>query len=374
MQRVLADGLNMAMEIVGKISNRVISEVEAGGLRGRTGYRALPHVREAVAALEAVGVSSSNGKQWQETMDKTSAVFDPLHLAYNCLTSPEGEVATPDATPQPSPADHAESDPVAVAAARVAERWQEMDQLDTRRVETGADVESEMQHAVQGAVNITKEVLVIICDRVISEVKAGGQRERIGRRALPHANGAMAAMEVITSNSKGRNRYEWMDEVSAVFDPLHLAYNCLVSAESEMATPDATLWPLPAKHAESDPVALAAARVAEKRQELNQLDSRRIETGADVESEMQRAVQDALDITTEIFGNMGDRVVSEVKAGGLRGRIGNRALPHVRDAMAAMEAVVACNRRKCDIHECMDKILAVFGPLALAYNCLAASS
>jgi hypothetical protein len=88
---------------------------------------------------------------------------------------------------------------------------------------------------------------------------------------------------------------------------------------------------------------------------------------------MQRVFQNALDITTEIFGNIGDRVVSEVKSGGRRARIGSRALPHVKDAMAAMEAVVASNR-KCGIYEGMDKIDAVFGPLHLAYNCLVVNS
>jgi hypothetical protein len=144
-------------------------------------------------------------------------------------------------------------------------------------------------------------------------------------------------------------------------------------AGSEVTPPDAPLRPSPDKRAESDPVAVAAARVAEKRQELEQLDSRRIETGADLESEMQQLLQDGLDITTEIFGNISDRVISEVKAGGRRARIGNRALPHVKAAMAAMEAVAVSNR-KCAIYDCMDKIDAVFSPLHLAYDCLVANS
>jgi hypothetical protein len=143
------------------------------------------------------------------------------------------------------------------------------------------------------------------------------------------------------------------------------------SAGREVTPPDVP--PLPAKRAESDLVAVAEAQVAEKWRELEQLDSRRIETGVDLESEMQRVFQEGLDITTETFGNISDRVISEVKAGGRRARIGNRALPHVKTAMAAMEAVVASNR-KSGIFEGMDKIDAVFGPLHLAYNCLAASS
>ncbi len=142
---------------------------------------------------------------------------------------------------------------------------------------------------------------------------------------------------------------------------------------SEVTAPDAALRPLPAKHAESDPVAVAEARVAEKRQELDQLDSRRIATGADIESEMQRVLQDAVDITTELFGNMSDRVVSEIRAGDGREHTGRRALPHVEDAMVAVKAVVASNRN-CGAHEVMDKIEAVFGPLHLAYNYLAAGS
>lgn len=145
-------------------------------------------------------------------------------------------------------------------------------------------------------------------------------------------------------------------------------------AGSKVIPPDAPpLRPLPAKPTESDPVAVAAARVAEKWQQLEQLDSRRVETGADLESEMQGVFQEGLDITTEIFGKISDQVISEVKAGGRRARIGNRALPHVKAAMAAMEAVVASNR-KCGIYEGMDKIDAVFGPLYLACACLAASS
>lgn len=129
---------------------------------------------------------------------------------------------------------------------------------------------------------------------------------------------------------------------------------------SEVAAPDSTLRSSPAKHAESDPIAVAAARVAEKRQQLDQLDSRRIKTGADIESDMQRVLQDAVDITTEVFGNMSDRVVLEIRAGGGRERIGRRALPHVEDAMTAVKAVLASNRN-CDAHEVMDKIATVFG-------------
>lgn len=124
----------------------------------------------------------------------------------------------------------------------------------------------------------------------------------------------------------------------------------------------------------SDPVAVAEARVAEKWQDFYQLNSRRIEAGVDVEGEMQQVFQDALDITTEIFGDMGDRVTSEVKAGGHRERVGRRALPHIEDAMAAMEAAVAACDRHCDIHEGMDKIDAIFTPLRQAYNCLAVRS
>ena len=143
-------------------------------------------------------------------------------------------------------------------------------------------------------------------------------------------------------------------------------------AGSEVTPPDAPPQLLPAKRAESDPVAVAAARVAEKWRELEQLDSRRIEAGVDLESEMQRVFQDGLDITTEIFGNISDRVISEVKTGGRRARIGNRALPHVENAMAAMEeALVACKEKR-GIYEGMDKIDAVFSPLHLAYNCLVA--
>jgi hypothetical protein len=141
----------------------------------------------------------------------------------------------------------------------------------------------------------------------------------------------------------------------------------------EVTAPDATPRPLPIQHDESDPVAVAAARVAEKRQELDQLDSRRIQTRADIESEMQRVVQDAVNITTEIFGNMSDQVVSEIRAGDGRECIGRRALPYVEDAMVAVKAVVASNR-SCGAHEVMDKIAAVFGPLHLAYNCLTADS
>lgn len=170
----------------------------------------------------------------------------------------------------------------------------------------------------------------------------------------------------------------------SVFSPLNLAYIESVDVEElgdrhgqptgrEVTPPDSLLRPLPAKRTESDPVAVAAARVAEKRQELEQLNSRRIETGADVESEMQRIFQDALDLTNDIFGNISDRVISEVKAGGRRARIGSRALPHVESAVA-MEAVSACCNRKCGIHEGMDKIAAVFSPLHLAYDCLAAGS
>jgi hypothetical protein len=142
---------------------------------------------------------------------------------------------------------------------------------------------------------------------------------------------------------------------------------------NEMTAPNATLRLLPDNPAEPDPVAVAAARVAEKRQELDRLVSRRIGTGADIESEMQRVLQDAADITTEVFGNMSDRVVSEIRAGDGRERIGRRALPHIEDAMEAVKAVVASNRN-CGAHEVMDNIAAVFGPLHLAYNCLAAGS
>lgn len=142
---------------------------------------------------------------------------------------------------------------------------------------------------------------------------------------------------------------------------------------SEVTAPDAALRPVPAKHTESDPVVVAAARVAAKRQELDQLDSRRIATGADIESEMQRVLQDAVDIITEAFGNMSDRVVSEIRAGDGRERVGRRALPHIEDAMVAVKAVVA-SHRDCGAHEVMDKIALVFGPLHLAYNCLAAGS
>jgi len=145
------------------------------------------------------------------------------------------------------------------------------------------------------------------------------------------------------------------------------------STGSEVTAPDATVRPLPAKNAESDPVAIAAARVSEKQRELDQLDSRRIATEADIESEIQRVLQDAVDITTEVFGSMSHRVVFEIRAGDGRERIGRRALPHVEDAMVAVKAVVASNRN-CSAHEVMDKIAGVFGPLHLAYDCLAAGS
>lgn len=53
--------------------------------------------------------------------------------------------------------------------------------------------------------------------------------ERIGHRACPHVIDAMTAMELVTSNVKGRDPQESIDEVSAVIGPLHLAYNCLVT-------------------------------------------------------------------------------------------------------------------------------------------------
>lgn len=85
-------------------------------------------------------------------------------------------------------------------------------------------------------------------------------------------------------------------------------------AGSKVIPPDAPpLRPLPAKRTEPDPVAVAAARVAEKWQQLEQLDSRRVETGADLESEMQGVFQEGQDITTETFGEISDRVIFEVK-------------------------------------------------------------
>jgi hypothetical protein len=59
-----------------------------------------------------------------------------------------------------------------------------------------------------------------------------------------------------------------------------------------------------------------------------------------------------------------------VKAGGQRERIGRRALPHIENAMAAMELAVLACKRKCGMHEGMDKIDAVFASLRRAYNCL----
>lgn len=118
---------------------------------------------------------------------------------------------------------------------------------------------------------------------------------------------------------------------------------------------------------------MAAACVAEKWQEIHQLNSRRIDTGVDVESEMQRAFQAGLDTTTEIFGCIGHRVRSEVKAGGQREQIGRRALPHIEDAMAAMKTAISTCDQHCAMHECMDKIDAVFVPLHRAYDCLVSS-
>jgi hypothetical protein len=48
---------------------------------------------------------------------------------------------------------------------------------------------------------------------------------------------------------------------------------------SEVTPPDASMQLLPAKRAESDPVAVAAARVAEKWRELEQLDSKELRLG-----------------------------------------------------------------------------------------------
>jgi hypothetical protein len=312
-----------------------------------------------------------------------SAVITNDASSERLINQSAGREVTPPDVP-PLPAKRAESDLVAVAEAQVAEKWRELEQLDSRRIETGADLESEMQRVFQEGLDITTETFGNISDRVISEVKAGGRRARIGNRALPHVKTAMAAMEAVVASNRKSGIFEGMDKIDAVFVPLHLAYIELVDIEelgdrharparSEGTPPHAPSHLLPAKRAESDPVAVAAARVAEKWREWEQLDLRRIETGVDVESEMKRVFQDAFDITTEIFGNISDRVISEVKAGGRRARIGNRALPHVEDAMAAMKEVVASNR-KSGILEGMDKIDAVFGPLHLAYNCLAASS
>ena len=395
MQRLLQDGLGITTEIFGNIDDRVISEVKAGGRRERIGRRALPHVENAMAAMEEAVVACKEKRDIHEGMDKIDAVFGPLHLASIKLDNvqefgdrhgqPAGnEVTPPDAAPQRLPAKRAETDPVNVAEARVAEKWQQLEQLDSRRIMTGADVESEMQRVFQDGLDITTEIFGNISDRAIFEAKAGGRRARIGNRALLHVKAAMAAMEAVVASNRKCGIFEGMDKIDAVFGPLHLAYIELVDVEelgdrharlagSEVTPPDAPPQLLPVKRAESDPVTVAAARVAERWREWEQLDLRRIETGVDVESEMKRVCQDAFDITTEIFGNISDRVIFEVESGGRRARIANRALPHVEDAMAAMKEVVASNR-KSGILEGMDKIDAVFSPLHLAYNCLAASS
>jgi hypothetical protein len=75
----------------------------------------------------------------------------------------------------------------------------------------------------------------------------------------------------------------------------------LINQSAGREVTPADVPPLPAKRAESDLVAVAEAQVAEKWRELEQLDARRIETGVDLESEMQRVFQEGLDITTEIF-------------------------------------------------------------------------
>lgn len=275
---------------------------------------------------------------------------------------------------QALPPSRAEPDPVIVAETRVAEKWHEVDELDTRRVETGADVVSDMQRALQDGLNITSEIFNDITNRVIAEVKAGGLRGRIGNRALPHVEDALAAMNaVIESSSQASQWQTTMDKISAVFSPLRLAYNCLTSQQSELAAPDATPQPLPAKHALPDPVAVAEARVVEKWDEMEQLNSSRIENVADVQDDMRRTLQETLNITMEIVDKVSTQVIAEVKAGGQRGRIGNRALPHVRDALALTEAVSVSNSRG-DWRETMATTSAVFGPLRLAYDCLAAAS
>jgi hypothetical protein len=351
--------------------------VAGGILLGVIGVRERRRINARAARCERDALASV------QSGSADSAVITNDASSERLINQSAGREVTPADVP-PLPAKRAESDLVAVAEAQVAEKWRELEQLDARRIETRVDLESEMQRVFQEGLDITTEIFGNISDRVISEVKAGGRRARIGNRALPHVKTAMAAMEEVVASNRKSGIFEGMDKIDAVFVPLHLAYIELVDIEelgdrharpvrNEATPPDAPSQLLPAKRAESDPVAVAAARVAEKWREWERLDLRRIETGVDVESEMKRVFQDAFDITTEIFGNISDRVISEVKAGGRRARIGNRALPHVKTAMAAMKEVVASNR-KSGILEGMDKIDAVFVPLHLAYNCLAASS
>jgi hypothetical protein len=84
----------------------------------------------------------------------------------------------------------------------------------------------------------------------------------------------MAAMEEVVASNRKSGIFEGMDKIDAVFVPLHLAYIELVDIEelgdrharpvrNEATPPDAPSQLLPAKRAESDPVAVAAARVAE---------------------------------------------------------------------------------------------------------------
>lgn len=62
-------------------------------------------------------------------------------------------------------------------------------------------------------------------DRVVLEIRAGGGRERIGRRALPHVEDAMAAVKAVVASNRSCDAHEVMDKIATVLGPFHLAYN-----------------------------------------------------------------------------------------------------------------------------------------------------
>lgn len=206
--------------------------------------------------------------------------------------------------------------------------------------------------------------------RLVCLLAAGFRRNDLERVSWSTADSAQIVNEVSFNrviNQDGRSK-----ELQPVDLSLEPDLAALVGAV-EQGDSDQPVAPLPAPTPSAqatdncpslDHVRIAQQAVWTSRGQLANL-RRSSLPHEQVRDAMQTSVQTALDTTSNVFGRVGDEVVSAVKAGGSRGQAGEAALVHVKNSMRALEHVTAHARGR-DPERFLDDVEAVVRPLESA--------
>ena len=81
MQQVVQSGIDLAVNTMTEVSNRVIAYVKAGGAREQRGRAALPYVEKAMAAAKAI-TENAKGRNPYSLLSDAEDVLRPLEIAY----------------------------------------------------------------------------------------------------------------------------------------------------------------------------------------------------------------------------------------------------------------------------------------------------